>query len=58
MRMGDVEQKRNERLARRKVADQLKLYFAGLHAESDPTLLVDRVKHMLVENDLQTSLNV
>jgi hypothetical protein len=58
MRMGDVEQKRKGRLARRKVAQQLKLYFAGLHIENNFQPLLDRVKQMLLEKDLQASLHV
>jgi hypothetical protein len=52
------EQKRKEKLARRMVAEKLRLYFAGLHADSDPDPLMDRVKQMLLEKDVQNELHV
>ena len=56
--MESWEQKRKEKQARRKVADQLRLYYAALHIDASPDPLMDRVKQMLLEKDLQNELHV
>jgi hypothetical protein len=44
-----LEHRRKERLARRKVTEQLRAYFAGLLKENDPEPLIERVRQMLLE---------
>ena len=50
--MDDREQMRKEKLARRRVAEQLHRYFSALHLETDPEPLMDRVKQIL-EKEVQ-----
>jgi hypothetical protein len=56
--MDPREQNRKEKQARRKVADRLGQYYSSLLREDDPDVLIDIVKQMLLEKEMQNRFHV